>query len=56
LYITCFITYDCEHNGDDLLKDMLASNLYSIRASAVIGTVMPTVRQATCTALELVLL
>ena len=35
---------------------LLASNLYCIRASAVVGTVMPTVRQVTGTASELVLL
>ena len=35
---------------------LLAINLYCIRASAVVGTVMPTVRQVTGTASEVVLL
>ena len=35
---------------------LLASNRYCIRASAVAGTVMPTVRQVTGTASELLLL
>ena len=35
---------------------LLASNRYCIRASAVVGTLMPTLRQVTGTASELVLL
>jgi len=35
---------------------LLAINLYCIRASAVVGTVMPTVRQVTGIASELVVL
>ena len=35
---------------------LLASNRYCIRASVVVGTLMPTVRQVTGTASELVLL
>ena len=33
---------------------LLASNMYYVRASAVVGTVMPTVREVTGTASELV--
>jgi len=37
-------------------RSMLAVNLYCIRASAVVGTVMTTVREVTGTASKLVLL